>query len=324
MNGRHVTPVTFREASGEPQVQSVPLGHVSIEVGHLYHEDFTAGPERLRHHFGLLAPWLAAARAIWTDRVSPKHARISTCFLIDDYSAPLGPPAVVIPQLLEAAAAAGVAIDYLAREAACVESDGVPLARLVEERIVAEPTPGTNGGRPPVNQTGWLSNGSRSPSTPAAPAAAMAALAAWAPPAESAANRHSVFVDVELWDDQRGARTWSCAFLATVWQLLRLGLLRSRGAPVAVPQPYGDDLPDGWERMPAVLQLNPHAAPFSAYRTVSILPRRFFATEHAVRTVLGQVAVERAVLADTVARGRDEQVEVTGELVDRVEYIFTG
>jgi hypothetical protein len=314
--------VTFREASGEPQVQAVPLGHVSIEVGHLYHEDFGAGPDRPRDHFGQLAPWLAAARAIWTDRLSPKRARISTCFLIDDYTAPLDPPAVVIPRLLEAARETGVAIDYLAREAACVASEGVALARLVEERIVAEPTPGTNGGRPPTNQTGWLSNGRRSP---AALAPAMAALsAAWVPPAESATNRHSVFVDVELWDEQQGTRTWSCSFLAAVWQLLRLGLLRSRGAPVAVPQPYDGDLPDDWEGMPAVVQVNPRAAPFTAYRTMSILPRRFIATEHAVRTVLGQVAVEQAVLADTVDRGRHEGLAVTGELVDRIEYVFTG
>lgn len=314
--------VTYREASGEPQIQAVPLGHVSIEVGHLYHDDYGAGPDRLRDHFGQMAPWLAAARTIWTDRLAPKHPRISTCFLIDDYSAPLAPPAEVIPLLLEAARDTGVAIDYLAREAACVAADGVPLARLVEERIVAEPTPGTNGARPPVSETGWLSNGSRSPT--AAPAAAMAALAGWTPPAESAANRHSVFVDVELWDDRQDTRTWSCAFLAAVWQLLRLGLLRSHGTPVAVPQPYDGDLPDQWSRMPAIVRLNPNAAPFSAYRTVSILPRRFLATEHAVRTILGQVAVEQPVLADTIARGRGEGVAVTGELVDRVEYVFTG
>jgi hypothetical protein len=313
--------VTFREASGEPHIQSVPLGHVSIEVGHLYYEDHLAGPDRLREHFKRVAPWLAAARTIWTDELSPKRARISTCFLIDDYSAPLGPPAVVIPELLAVAREAGVEIDYLAREAGCVEADDVPLARLVEDRIVAEPTPGTNGSRPPVSETGWLCNGRR---TPTGPAAAMAAAAGWTPPAESAANRHSVFIDVELWDDREGTRRWSCAFLAAVWQLLRLGLLRSRGVPVAVPQPWDEHLPEDWDRVPAVVRVNPHAAPFSTYRTVSILPRRFLATEHAVRTVIGQVAVEQVVLADTIKRGLAEGLELSGELVDRVEYVFTG
>jgi hypothetical protein len=313
--------VRFREASGEPHIQSVPLGHVSIEVGHLYYEDHLAGPDRLRDHFRLVAPWLDAARTIWTDRLSPRRARISTCFLIDDYSAQLGSPAVVIPELLTVARECGVEIDYLAREAACAEADGVPLARLVEERIVAEPTPGTNGTRPPVTETGWLCNGSRSST---GPAAAMAAVASWTPPSENATNRHSVFIDVELWDDREDTRRWSCAFLAAVWQLLRLGLLRSRGAPVAVPQQWDDSLPDNWDRLPAIVRVNSQAAPFSAYRTVSILPRRFLATEHAVRTVISQVAVEQAVLVGTIKRGRTEGLELASELEDRVEYVFTG
>jgi hypothetical protein len=315
------TAVTFREASGEPHIQSVPLGHVSIEVGHLYYEDHLAGADRLREHFRRVAPWLKAARTIWTDELSPKRARISNCFFIDDYSAPLGSPAVVIPELLAAARECGVEIDYLAREAGCAESEGFSLARLVEERIVAEPTPGTNGTRPPVTETGWLCNGRRSPTDPAA---AMAAIPSWIPPAESAANRHSIFIDVELWDDREDERRWSCAFLAAVWQLLRLGLLRSGGAPVAVPQPMEEHLPDSWDRMPVVVRVNPQAAPFSAYRTVSIMPRRFLATEHAVRTVIGQVAVEQLVLDDTIRRGGSEGLALAGELEDRVEYVFTG
>lgn len=314
--------VTFREASGEPHIQSVPLSHVSIEVGHLYYEDHLAGPDQLRDHFRRMAPWLEAVRTIWTNELSPRRPRISTCFLIDDYSAPLGSPAVVIPELLAAARESGVEIDYLAREAACVEADSVPLAGLVEGRIVAEPTPGTNGTRPPVTETGWLCNGRR---TPTDPAAAMAGVASWTPPAESAANRHSIFIDVELWDGHGDTRRWSCAFLAAVWQLLRLGLLRSAGVPVAVPQPWdGESLPDEWDRVPAVVRVNPQAAPFSAYRTVSILPRRFLATEHAVRTVIDQIAVEQVVLADTIRRGGVEGLELTGELVDRVEYVLTG
>lgn len=313
--------VSFREASGEPHIQSVPLGHVSIEVGHLYYEDFQAGPDQIRKHFARVAPWLAAARTIWAAQLAPKRPRISTCFLIDDYSVQLGLPKVVVPLVLEAARESGVEIDYFAREGACAEADGVPLARLVEERIVAEPTPGTNGARPPVTESGWLCNGRRSPVDPAA---AMAAVTGWEPPLESAVNRHSVFVDVELWDDDKqGGRTWSCAFLAAVWQLLRLGLLRSRGTPVAVPQPWDGSLPDEWDRMPAVIKVNPRAAPFSTYRTVSILPRRFLPTEHAVRTLIGQIAVEQVVLEDTINRGRAEGLELAGELVDRFEYVFT-
>ena len=314
----------FREASGERRVQSVPLAHLSIEVGHLYREDLAGGPDRLREHFRQVAPWVDAARRVWSADRSPKPARVSTCLLVDDYSAQLGPPAEVVPQLLAAAQDGGVDIDYLAREAACAEADGVPLARLVEERIVAEPPPNSNGSRPPVTETGWLCNGQRSPVTaiPAA-TAAMEVPGRWQPPVQNATNRHSVFVDVELWDEHRGTRAWSCAFLAAVWQLLRLGLLRCQGARVAVPQPLPATLPDTWEQLPAVAQLNPRAAPFSAYHSYSVLSVGFFATEHAVRTILSQVAVDPEVLAQIAERGAAEDVRLPAEPVDRISYALT-
>ena len=70
-----------------PATQSVPLSHLSIELGHLYMEDFAAGP-------GAAARAVRAGRAVGGDRaaslagaVRGRPARISTCFLIDDYFA---------------------------------------------------------------------------------------------------------------------------------------------------------------------------------------------------------------------------------------------
>ncbi|CAM5724891.1 hypothetical protein SVIOM342S_03063 [Streptomyces violaceorubidus] len=75
---------------------------------------------------------------------------------------------------------------------------------------------------------------------------------AWQPPHETAARRHSVFLDVELWsDDADGQRTWSCPFLAAVWQLARLGLLRNEGEAVLAPQPHtATGFPDKWTSCP--------------------------------------------------------------------------
>ena len=53
----------FRETTAEPRTQSVPLAHLSLELGHLYMEDFEAGPERLREHFARVRPWVDAVRA---------------------------------------------------------------------------------------------------------------------------------------------------------------------------------------------------------------------------------------------------------------------
>jgi hypothetical protein len=303
---------SFREATGERRVQSLPLSHMSIEVGHLYRDDLASGPDRLRDHFGQVAA------------LSSKRPRISTCLLIDDYSAQLSAPAEVVPEVLRAARECGLEIDYLAREAACAEAHGAPLARLAEDLIVADPPPGTNGSRPPVTETGWLCNGQRSPATVPAATAAMEPAASWRPPVQNATSRHSVFVDVELWDERSGTRVWSCAFLAAVWQLLRLGLLRCHGAPVAVPQPWPEELPEVWERMSAVVQVNPRAAPFSAYRTFSILSLGFFATEHAVRTILSQVAVDPTLLAEITDRAAAERIRLPAEPVDRITYVFTG
>jgi hypothetical protein len=319
--------VDFSEAAADHKVRSLPLAHLSLEVGHLYFEDFAAGAEGLRRYFQQVAPWVEAARGTYSNAspvtVGRSTPRISTCFLLDDYFGPTSSPREVLPMLLRAATEGGVRIDYLARESACAAADGVPLASLVAERIVADPPPGTTGSRPPASEIGWLCNGQRSPS---GAAEAMRPTESWAPPAQNATARHSVFVDVELWSGHDSTdRVWSCAYLATVWQLLRLGALRYRGEPVAVPRPWTEpEYPDDWSLLPPVIQLSRKAAPFCAYRTLSVLPRRFHLTEQAVRTILEQVAVDRAVIAQVVERAAAEGLSVPAEVADRVDHIFTG
>jgi hypothetical protein len=314
--------VSYHEAASTPRTEAVPLAHLSIELGHLYSEELAAGAEVIRQHFQRVAPWAAAAREALAAALPGRAPRVSTCLLVDDYLAQAGSPAVVVPHLLAGAQQCGLQIDYLARESGCVEADGIPVAELVEDRIVADPPPGTNGARPPATETGWLCNGARTPG--AAAVEAMAPSVGWRPPSENATARHSVFVDVELWDTGPGGRTWSCAFVSAVWQLLRLGLLRSRGAPVAVPRPWDGDLPDRWPELPAVAQVNPHAAPFSAYRSLSILAARHLANEHAVGTILSQVAIDAAVAGQVLDRGRAEGFRLPEMHVDRLDYVFVG
>lgn len=313
---------TFREASAQPRVEQLPLAHVSIELGHLYMEDYAAGIDGLRANFQRVAPWAEAARQACQTTVGDRRARISTCFLVDDYFGPFGSPRQIVPDLMRAAADAGLEIDYLGRESGCATADGVPIARLVEGQLVAEPAPSTDGSRPPVSESGWLCNGERS-ATPGV-GEAMGVISQWTPPVESAVNRHSIFLDVELWDEkpEDGSRTWSCPFLAAVWQLLRLGMLRNLGQGVAVPQPLPGELPERWDELPALLRLNPSAAPFSAYRTFSVLSARFLSVEHAVRTILGQVNVAGAVATQVTDRAEREGVALPPELVERIEYAF--
>ncbi|MFC7893507.1 SCO2522 family protein [Streptomyces sp. NPDC057381] len=317
-----MTDAVFHETAAEPRNRSVPLAHLSLELGHLYMEDFEAGPERLRRHFAEVRPWAEAARAAATARTGGKRARISTCFLIDDYFTRFSTPAEVVPMLLAEAERAGLSVDYLARESGCAVTGKVPVAEAVAGRIVESPPPGSHGLRPPAAQTGWLANGERSPVARAPQA--MKRAVPWQPPHETAARRHSVFLDVELWsDDAEEHRTWSCPFLAAVWQLARLGLLRDDGEPVLVPQPHTTTgFPDQWDELPTLLKLNDRADPFAAYRTCSVLPTRFLPVEHAVRVILDQTEVDPGALEQVAERSGRERTPVPDSVADRVSYVF--
>jgi hypothetical protein len=314
----------FAEQGEAPIVRSVALSHLSVELGHLYMDDFRQGEARLREQFERVAPWARTAEAQVTAQLAGRTPRISTCFLIDDYFTRFSSPPEVVTALQSAAAHAGLSIDYVARESGCAWADGIDLATLVKERLVGEPIEGTDGSRPATAESGWLTNGERSPSHGAGSGSAMEPAPAWRPPRQSAVQNHSIFVDIELWSDEPDGRTlWSCPFLASVWQLQRLGLIRSHGEPVAEPTlRAAADLPAEWEAMPPVVQLNPGAEPLRAYRTFTAMDSRFLPIELAVRTILGQFAVDRAVAEKVLRRARGEGWELPPEPVGRIAYAF--
>ena len=144
----------------------------------------------------------------------------------------------------------------------------------------------------------------------------------WMPPRQNVPERHSVFADIELWDERQGRRTWSCAFLAAIWQMLRLGLLRDRGRSVVRPQPWTDDWPKQWSDLPPIVRVTEHPQPFCAYRTLSIMDSHFLPVEHAVRVILDQVVVDGVADAQVVERATAEGIEVATAVHDRIEYHF--
>jgi hypothetical protein len=310
----------FLESSADYKVESLPLSHVSIELGHLYSEDLTGGLNAIKRTFAAVAPWVRTAESPQAIGCDKSSVRMSTCFLIDDYFSPFSSPAELIPIVLSAAASEGLRIDYLARESACAQTQDSRPADLVVGGLVTEPTTGTTGSRPPLTKTGWLTNGQRSPDT--SRREAMAERSDWEPPVESARRRHSIFVDVELWDDHDGHRTWSCPMLAAVWQLLRLGLLREYGRPILTPRSWVGPWPNSWDALPPITQLNAKAAAFAAYTTLSALSPRFLPVELAVRTILSQFAAESVVLAEVKARANRDGMQLPDEFVNRIKYVF--
>jgi hypothetical protein len=243
--------------------------------------------------------------------------------MVDDYFSRFSSPSDVLPGIIAAADAAGLTIDYVARESGCAEANGVALAELVRGRLVPDPPPGTNGTRPPVEETGWLCNGQRSPA--AEPAEALREISRWQPPVENGARNHSIFIDLELWDqrpDGRSPKRWSCSFLAAVWQLLRLGLLRDEGKPVVAPRKWFTDFPEDWDELPPIVQVSQTANPFSAYQTLSVLDPGFLSIESAVRMVLQRVGIDPAVQSQVIERSAREGISLPADVVERIAYVF--
>ncbi|WP_431967879.1 SCO2522 family protein [Nocardia sp. bgisy134] len=330
----------YTEAAERIRVAEVPLSHLSIEVGHFYMTDFDNGAEHIRAEFRRLAPLVGAFTAFARRDFGPR-ARVSTCFLIDDYFRPDADPARILELLLGAADECGVAIDYLARESACWEApvgtpesasaERIPLAEMVAARIVAEPPRNSTGSRPPTAESGWLCNGVRSSDDE--PGEAMHHAGPYRPPEEFGRREHSIFLDVQMWsrDNSRGNGgdsriRWSCPFLASIWQLLRLGMLRYEGAAVVDPQPWRweDGWPKEWRELPAVIQLNPAAKPFAAYRTLSLLPQRYLGIEHAVQVILDHVDVDPEVTEQITRRGLADGITVPRRVAERISHTMLG
>ncbi len=120
----------FLESSADFKLESLPLSHVSVEIGHLYMEDFVDGEGAVRRTFAAAAPWVRAAQAPRAIGCEKKSVRLSTCFLIDDYFSRFSSPAAVIPMVLAAAEREELQIDYLARESACADAGGISPASL--------------------------------------------------------------------------------------------------------------------------------------------------------------------------------------------------
>ena len=328
--------MTYEETSAKQRTERFGMSHLSIEVGHLYADDL-ARPEALKEEMASAAAWVHGTTEALTKRLGGRTPRVSTCYLVDDYFHARPAPEKLISVVTEAAADAGLRIDYIARESACAQSGSLDLAGLVADRIVFEPPPGTNGSRPPVSRSGWLCNGVPSPKPKRI---AMGAADQWVPPSQNSRREHSVFLDVELWSDSDKGRLWSCPMLAAVWQLLRLGVLRDQGRRIGVPEPvetvvpdeHGHDpgrpesarFPETWAAMPPILQLNAKAFPFPAYRTVSVLSVDFLEVEHAVRVICGAVRPDTGAVASIAKAAEREGMRLPPELVDRLTYIFQG
>ncbi|MFD3702531.1 SCO2522 family protein [Nocardia sp. NPDC058658] len=329
----------FQEATADSRIEAVSMSHVSIEIGHFSMDELANGTDKIVAQLAKVAPlvhfFTEQARDEFADRAGNRSAvRVSTCFLVDDYFRGDTDPREILPRFLRLVGEAGIELDYLGRESGCAfaprpgsSSMPIRLARVVADMVVAAPLPGYDGRRPPTSELGWLANGARSSDYDQSRARN---LGAYLPPEQLAARNHSIHLDVEMWRGNPERETepnyWSCPFLASVWQLLRLGMLRYAGGPVAQPQNFTDwrpdTLPDRWSMLPAVMQLRQRAKPFAAYRSLSVLPKRYLPVEHSVQQVLDHVNIEPGVREVFEEQARRDRMPVPHELSDRLAHFF--
>jgi hypothetical protein len=310
-------------ASQSSAAGAAEYSHLSVEVGRFSVRDVADDQALVSHRCRRAGGWLAAVEA--SAETGGSILRSSTCVLLDDYSSHNTKPAPILDALLAASRETGLRIDYIARLGGLASGADAAPVDLVAARLVEEPPPGTNGTRPPFQETGWFSNGRRSPDGEAAEAMSRRS---WAPPKEFAAVGHSIFLDVELWrDDGESAasalqpgRVWSPAMLTASWLLLRLGQLRSLSAPAVVPEVRapGAKWPSSWDDVPAVVKVNADASPLAAYQAVSIAPHADLAFEHAVRLILDSVVVDQEAFAVMETQAAVEGLTLASEVSDRL------
>ncbi|MBL1073165.1 hypothetical protein JK358_02020 [Nocardia sp. 2] len=332
-----MTTTDYSEAGERHRVAGQELSHLSIEVGHFYMDQIANGTvreDRIRAQFQRVAPLLRKFTEIAQEERDGR-ARVSTCFLVDDYFKSDTDPTRVLDKVLELAEECDVRIDYLAREAGCAEvptfigeepvGEPIRLAEMMVSRLIAQPDEESNGRRPPTLEGGWLCNGRRSSDDEREQAMRVGP---YRPPEEYNARNHSIFLDVQLWSTERrngvDRTLWSCPFLASIWQLLRLGMIRNDGAVVAAPRERPARWPDHWNKMPAVMQLNPDAAPFAAYRALSLLPYHYLGIEHAVRVILAHLRPDDEVYEKLVERAARERITMPREVTQRLSHVFIG
>jgi hypothetical protein len=268
------------------------LADVSIEVGHFYEDTLSRGAGVLQKHFAEIRDTTQLAIQSWSIRQAQESAgaktdkpQVTTCFMFDDYhNQPTATirPAESLELVFDAAANAGIQIDYLAREAAYV-----PMARAAFKLLER-----SENFRLTAAGSGWLI--AEQPDLWPAPAMRP----------DPYLTHNQIKIDVELYNnapESKGQKPWACPFLASMWQIHRLGGLANLPAPE--PTLVTGQLPDWerWEDVPPVIQRTANAPPFAARQAYSVLPADFSPVESAVGQIIHAIGV---AAADPAARAK--------------------
>lgn len=240
--------------------ESLPTADLSIEVWHAYAREF--------HNPGQLEAMFKSAKylvSVCTNVAKQKDpaATVSTVFLFDDANIRSSTkPYKYLEKIQDASQAAGIEIDYVAREKSFAKWGNAVIDTLQEKQIKDS----FKVRRSPMGVADLRPHG-------------------YGPSCKHTGSDHAecgLEISVPLYMDsinKKGyaAREWSCPLLASLWQLERLGRLSEPMTPVDVSEQL--PIQKRWHELPEVMQLNPDAAPFHAKEIMSILPNSFMNVE---------------------------------------------
>lgn len=258
---------------------TAPFSEVSIELGcHFYPDEWAEIAER-----GEIPPQhMEDAADVYRSRVRWYGAdAVSTCLFLDGYNGKLDrviEPAYAVELLAKSAEAAKVPLHYIGSEGACAGE----LASKVLTWLIAPPPTHTNGAQEPTAEKGWVSNG-------LLPTGELREYDNNVP--HSISTAVEIFADTPPRKKQPGERIWACPYLASVWQLARLGLLPPEHMQASQEAINADTT---WDDLPLTIQLDPSAPPFIARRTRTILPKRYAAVVNAEALILNSLTVPTA------------------------------
>lgn len=292
-----------------------PIADISLELAHVHSGSAVADAaarDEIRREAVFVRPLLTAFK--------DQNLVVSTCALIDDTGTSAESAGAMRSLIDSVCREEGITIDYFVDESSCADT-----LTTLDPYFYPEVPPDSEGllGTPKhvptvdpvIANERWLENGEPGRDHPLPEPLRLPVRRSEEPEADPEQQRavgsrgtrtHAIHIDIELWSQQRrrglpGPIVWSLPMLASWWQLLRLGAPTMHGGTPLAPEPS-----------------NPEAAPFCAYSTLTVLPTDFLSVEHAVRTVLGRVAIPDEWLAPS------RTGEATGPLehLNRISYLF--
>lgn len=276
-----------------------------MEIGHYYEKDIAQGEEYIARSLARYVPLIPVLSA---DTRRGEDGETVHVHMIDDYhSQNILTPAQTIKRVLAAAAMNDIRIDYIAREGAFVDyaQDVYDLLRPVISQTDPDPRAttlmhteyrreGSQGYQYAYGKESYLEGLRMTPEEKHD-----RGIGGWVkndieifsviPPKKRVKQEHFL----HLPDGTKHKVSWSCPWLATIFQAHRLDMIpeitTSGLEPVFMDKTDFKDERKPWDEYPGIIKIEEDAPPYQAERINSILDKDYLAVEATVTSFLAAI-----------------------------------